>query len=125
MATTDLRSNAGSYPIGGAFKKKIDVDFSTYNGGDGDKFTLMDLKEGMMVSAIVKPTTAEGGAATIELQTTETTPQVLITGGDINATAALGGTEFWLILEDCELEIETNTAATDTAVLEVHVAVVR
>ena len=130
MATTDLRNSSTAMP-GSPNKQAItiqkQVDFSSNNGDDGDLFTVMNLFAGQIAAFVVVPTTAEGATATIEMKTTETTAQTILSAADINATTPLIGDgadgdaamKWFYIVEDTTVQIETNNDSTDTAVLDV------
>ena len=132
MANTDLRSssdNLPATPMKQAFSVKKRVSFATNNGGAADTFNVATVKKGQLIAVVVDLLTAEGGVATIDIVTTETTPQTILDDGSINGTGVLIGDGadgdaalvWFYILEDAILNIVTNTASTDTAVLDVDV----
>jgi hypothetical protein len=135
MATTvDLRGgsdNLPATPMKQGFSVKKRVSFVTNPAGATDIRNVMTLKQGQFYAVVVDLLTAEGGAATIDIVTTETSPQTVLDDGSINGTGVLYGdgadgdaAPIWFyVLDDCILNIVANTAATGAAVMDVDVFV--
>ena len=133
MATNiDLRGgsdNLPATPMKQGFSVKKRVSFVTNPAGAADTRNVLTLKKGQFFAVCVDLITAEGGAATIDIVTDETTPQTILDDGSINGTGVLLGdgadgdaAPIWFYAtEDCILNILANTAATGTAVMDVDV----
>lgn len=124
MATTDLRNIASSDSLAGANSITKRVDFTVYNAGATDVLQLFNLDKGSRIMIKMNVITAEDTAATVDILTTESSPQTLLDDKSI-ATAGVieAPVTIWTISEDCILNLLANTAATATAVVDVTVTI--
>ena len=135
MSTYDLTNSSTELPATPnkqAYAVQKEVSFVTDPGGDGDLFTVMALPANCLVAFSVEVETVEGGAATIEMKTTEDTPQTILTGASINSAVTLIGdgadgdaaVVMFYTHAATTVQIETNTALTGAAVLQVRALIV-
>ena len=133
--TTDLRSASTQLPatpMKQAFSVVKEVSFATYNGDDGDLFTIMNLPANCLAACVVEVETGEGAAVTIDVNTTESSAQQFLNNASINTAGNLIGdgddgdaSLIWFyITEACTVQIETNDDNTDAAVLQVRMFVI-
>lgn len=116
------------------FKRPVCVvlDFSVYNMENTETIDIINLPAKTLIKVLVDRVTSEGGAATIDLATDESSPQTILNDASINGTGFLFGDgadgdaaalEF-ITVEDCTLVLTANTAGTDTAKLNIHIVAV-
>ena len=139
MATTNLRATGTKYPAlpkGGTILLEKQIDFSDDNGGANDVFQLFDITAGTLIIGVsIEVETGEGATSTIEvgLSAGGTTDSTFMTGASIETAVWLVGDGAdgdapativtSMVLVDTIFVLETNTAATDTAVINVKVLV--
>jgi hypothetical protein len=129
MANQDFRSGA-TEASWLASKKPIELratlDFSSTNVSASDVCQALNLKAGYFGQVFLRVTTAEGGTATADVKTDETTPQVFLEAVDLNVAGLKYGDTAdgdaaplpLYIGEDCVLGIVPDNAL-DAAVVQV------
>lgn len=135
MATTHDKINGGgesAYPFVDkakcyVLKNQVDFDddFTTaVPAASGDSMDIFSVKADCLIALIVERETAEGGTATIDVTTTETSAQTILDNADINGTGTLYGdgadgdaTLVWFyVASACNIRVLFNNAL-DNAVV--------
>ena len=118
-------------PLKQCFTVSRRISFVTHPREAADLSSLIDLPANSLVGVLVNRITSEGGAATIDIKTSEVSPQVFLDDGSINGTGILygdastgAGAMVWLFIPVATtLDVLTNTASTGTAVIDVKAVI--
>lgn len=113
-----VKSDQALDRIGGeVVMQEASIDFATYPVASGDIIQLFNVSKGdVILGFFIEPTTAEGGAATIDAGITGVAASGLKNDADINATTRIGsvqGTDALLgykLTQDDTIDILANQA---------------
>jgi hypothetical protein len=123
MATTiDLRATtANSESLAGANTITKKVDFTDNVAAATDIRQLFNLEKGQRIMVKLETVTGQGDTCTVDLVTTESSPQTLLDDSSIQTAAAIAApVTIWTISEDCVLNMLCNSTTT-IAVVNVSV----